>query len=381
MATTQIEGSKAVIRSEPGEGGVLTVTLEGSLDSRTTGRVWREAVHILEKQRANALVVETSKIHYCDGSGIGLLFDLKRRQQDRGGTFEIRGFRKEFARMLALFDTDDFKGDAGGVRRHRGLFVEIGRISVKTSRDIVDLFVFLGEIFIALGNVVLHPSKLRWKELFYIAETAGVNALPIVALVSFLMGLVMAFQSAITLKMFGVEIFIANLVVLSMFRELGPLMTAIILAGRSGSAFAAELGTMKVNEEIAALTTMGLEPVRFLVLSRVLATVAISPILTVFANLFGLLGGCVVMLSLGFPLVTFVNQIVSAADYVDLLSGLAKSLVFGLIVAGVGCGMGLRTKIGARAVGVSATRAVVYGIVLIIVADGMFSVAYYYLGI
>jgi phospholipid/cholesterol/gamma-HCH transport system permease protein len=158
-------------------------------------------------------------------------------------------------------------------------------------------------------------------------------------------------------------------------------MTAIVLAGRSGSAFAAELGTMKVREELDALKTMGLEPVPFLVAPRVIAAVLMTPLLTIFADLVGLIGGAVVLLSLGFPLITFWNQIQLAVGHGDLLGGLAKSFVFGILVAAIGCLRGLQTQTGAAAVGESTTRAVVSGIILIVIADGVFSVIYYYLGI
>jgi len=214
-----------------------------------------------------------------------------------------------------------------------------------------------------------------------VAEKAGVNALPIVALVSFLVGLIMAFQAAIPMRQFGAEIYVADLIALSMLRELGPLMTAIVLTGRSGSAFAAELGTMKVNEEIDALTTMGLDPVRFLVVPRIIAAVAVTPLLAVFADLVGVLGGSIVLVSLGYPLLTYVKEVISATTHVDLLGGLVKSAVFGIVVAGVGCLRGMETGIGATAVGDSTTRAVVAGIVLIVVIDGVFSVVFYQLGI
>jgi phospholipid/cholesterol/gamma-HCH transport system permease protein len=183
------------------------------------------------------------------------------------------------------------------------------------------------------------------------------------------------------MRRFGADIFVANLIGLGMLREMGPLITAIILAGRSGSAFAAELGTMKVREEIDALTTMGLQPVRFLVLPRVLGAVVVTPLLTVFANLFGLIGGAVVMRSLGFPLITYVNQIQSAVTVSDLLGGLVKSLAYGIVVAAIGCLRGLQTKTGASAVGQATTSAVVSGIVLIAIVDGIFAVVFYALGL
>lgn len=183
------------------------------------------------------------------------------------------------------------------------------------------------------------------------------------------------------MRRFGADIFVADLLGIAMLREMGPLITAIILAGRSGSAFAAELGTMKVREEIDALRTMGLEPVRFLVLPRVIAAVAMIPVLTVFANLFGLMGGAIVMRSLGYPLVTYVNQVLSAVTVGDLMGGLLKSFVYGIVVAAVGCLRGLETKTGASAVGQSTTSAVVSGIVLIAIVDGLFAVVFYALGL
>lgn len=202
-------------------------------------------------------------------------------------------------------------------------------------------------------------------------QLAGVNALPIVSLISFLVGLIIAFQAAQPLAQFGAQIFIANMIGLMMTRELGPLMTAILLAGRSGSAFAAELGTMKVNEELNALETMGLDPMRFLILPRIIAGVLLAPLLTLYSMFMGVLGGVVVMVGLGFPLAAVWNQLITAIAVGDLLLGAAKGLVFGLIVAAVGCQRGLQTKKGPSAVGEATTRSVVSGILLIIIADAV----------
>jgi len=181
------------------------------------------------------------------------------------------------------------------------------------------------------------------------------------------------------LREFGVDIFVVNLVALAMLRELGPIMTAIVLAGRSGSAFAAEIGTMKINEEVNALLTMGLDPDRFLVVPRVIAALIATPVLTIFANAVGILGGISVVLSLGYPWAAVMNQLYSAVTPSDVISGMIKAVVFGLLVASVGCLRGLQTKNGALAVGESTTRAVVSGIFLIILTDALFAVAFYIL--
>jgi phospholipid/cholesterol/gamma-HCH transport system permease protein len=228
---------------------------------------------------------------------------------------------------------------------------------------------------------VRHPRSVRWRDVWLTCERAGVDALPIVALISFLLGMILAFQSAVPMKRFGAEIFVADLIGLSMLRELGPLMTAILLAGRSGAAFAAEIGTMRVNQEVDALTTMGLNPVRFLVTPRIIAVVLMTPLLTIFSGLVGLLGGALTMQTFAIPFTTFFKQIDSAVTLSDFMAGFVKSFVFAILVAGIGCLRGLQTAAGASAVGDSATRAVVSGIILLVVVDGLFAYAYYVLGI
>jgi phospholipid/cholesterol/gamma-HCH transport system permease protein len=222
---------------------------------------------------------------------------------------------------------------------------------------------------------------VRWRDALHVAERAGADAFGIIALVGFLFGLILSFQSANAMQRFGAEIFMADGLALALFREIGALITAVLLAGRSGSAFAAELGTMKVNEEIDALTTLGLDPLRFLVTTRVLAAVAMTPILALVFDLFGLLGGGLVFVSFGYGAITFTTRIAEAITLVDFLGGLAKALVFAVLVAAIGCLRGLQTRTGASAVGDSATRAVVNGIVLIALADGILAVVYYALGI
>jgi phospholipid/cholesterol/gamma-HCH transport system permease protein len=361
--------------------GILGVKIIGRLDSMSTGSIWRKTNMELDRTSPKQVIVDASEVEYCDGSGIGYLFELRRRLEKGGGELTIRGLHKEFQQLLDLFKPSEFEESPGIKPESVGFFEKIGQSTCNICEEARVLVEFVGETGTALLKALLHPKQVRWKEAFLVAETAGVNALPVITLIGFLMGLIMAFQAAIPMRQFGAVIYVANLVGLSMVRELGPLMTAIVLAGRSGSAFAAELGTMKVNEEIDALITMGLDPVRFLVVTRLLAAVIMTPLLTLFADLIGVLGGSIVLISLGYSLATYFKQIFSMVTYVDLLGGLFKSIVFGLLVAGIGCLRGLQTEIGASAVGESTTRAVVGGIVLIVAVDGIFSVVYYYLGI
>jgi phospholipid/cholesterol/gamma-HCH transport system permease protein len=370
------------VTSSLGDDDRLTLFFRGRLDSDTTSAVWRESMAQLEQHHPRTLVVDASQLDYCDGSGISLLFKLRSLQQKSGGSFQTLGLKSEFQNLLDIFTSSDFQAvPVTDKPQDRSITVEIGRSAHRIWSDLGELVTFVGELSVGVSKALLAPRLVRWKDTFKIAESTGVNALPIVTLVSFLVGLIMSFQAAIPMQMFGATIYVANLIGLSMVRELGPLMTAIVLAGRSGSAFAAEIGTMKVNEEIDALTTMGLDPVRFLVVPRVLAAVFMTPLLTVYANLVGILGGAIVLLSLGFPLVAYVNQVLSAIDYVDFIGGIVKAFVFGVLIAGIGCLRGLQTGTGASAVGDSTTKAVVSGIVFIVATDGIFSVMYYYLGI
>ena len=238
---------------------------------------------------------------------------------------------------------------------------------------------FIGAVVQGFAAVVRRPRAMRWGEVAVVFEKAGVNALPIVSLISLLMGLVIAFEGAQTLEMFGAQIFIANRIGIVMIREFSPIFTAIIFAGRSGSAFAAEIGTMKVNEELDALETMGLDPIRFLVIQRVLAGTLLMPVLAAYSMVTGVFGGILVMFTMGFTFSQIWAQLSGAVGVHDVLVGISKSFVFGAIIAGLGCLRGMQTKEGPNAVGDSTTRAVVAGILMIIIVDAVYSVVTYVL--
>ncbi len=240
---------------------------------------------------------------------------------------------------------------------------------------------YLGEATLAALALLVRPSRFRWGDCALAFQRAAFDGLPIAIGIGFLLGLILAFQSAAALQMFGVEVYVADLLAIGLFRELGPLVTAIVLAGRSGSAFAAEIGTMKVDEELDALTTMGLPPVRFLVMPRVVAAVVAMPVLTVFAELAGLLGGAIVLQVMNVPPVVYWDHVVSISTLFMVGFGLIKSCIFGLLVGIIGCGAGLQTKMTADGVGIAATSAVVGGIVSIAIADGVLAVICYAWGV
>ena len=359
--------------------GRRVLALSGRLDANSVAPVWRDARRALAEARDQPVVVDAADVQYCDGAGVALLVDLLR--QPRRAPVEIVNLRPAFDALLKQFDPQALLADADPEPPRLPVIAEIGQTTASVWRDIRAQISFVGEMASALWFAMRHPATIRWRDVAAICERVGVDALPIVGLIAFLMGVILAFQSAVPLKRFGAEIFVADLIGLSILRELGPLMTAILLAGRSGAAFAAEIGTMRVNQEVDALTTMGLDPVRFLVTTRVLAAVMMTPLLTLFADLIGLAGGALTMQTFSIPFVTFVKQVEGIVDLSDFMAGFMKSFVFALLIAGIGCLRGLQTSAGASAVGDAATRAVVAGIVLLVVVDGVFAVIFYVLDV
>jgi phospholipid/cholesterol/gamma-HCH transport system permease protein len=373
---------------EPTDGDTLRVRLRGRLSAASLPRAWRATTRRLERRRPRRAVVDAGGVTYCDAVGAAFLVHMHELQTAHQGTLEVEGFPEDFQPILDLLLRRRPGGGAAGAPAEpaaagaRALVERIGRRTVELARDGFALLAWIGEVVLALGRSALRPAAVRWRDALWAAQTAGVNSLPVVALIAFLLGLVMGFQSALQLHRFGADIYLANLIGLSMVRELGPLMTAIVLTARSGSAFAAEIGTMRINEEVDALTTMGVDPVRFLVAPRVIAAVVMTPILTLFANLAGLVGGAVVwVFTLDLPIPMYTAQLEQSIALKDLLGGLAKSFVFGVLVAGIGCIRGMQTRGGPSAVGQSTTDAVVSGIVLLAVADSVFSILFYVLGL
>lgn len=348
--------------------GTATLTLTGELDAISTAQAWPKLETELAGSNVVRLEVDVRQL-VCDSAGLALLYYLSVGGMTPGANVHLTGLSPELQHLLRSFSTEDFQA----LQKHEptcSSFVEdVGKATSSWLCDLRQQVEFIGEVTLGVMKSLLRPRLMRWKEVFRVFEVAGVNALPVVSLLTFLVGMVIAFESAQPLEQLGAQVFVANLLGLVMSRELGPVMAAIMLAGRSGSAFAAELGTMKVNEELNALQTMGLSPVQFLVVQRVVAGILLTPVLTIFAMYAGLLGGIPVLLGLGFPLRMVLHQIQSGLHFGDLVEGICKSIVFGAIVASVSCLRGLQTGEGPRAVGESTTRSVVSSILWIILAD------------
>lgn len=348
------------------------IALEGRLTAYTTGRVWRAAMDTLAAHPDRAIRVDANRLEYADEAGLALLYALRHSPRAAGAEVQFEGLSAGLEALLARFDPG-LLCSAAPAQRYRGL-TGLGHSADAWLGELGNSIVFIGRCARSLGRAALRPGSVRWREVLAVATEAGANAVPIVCLIGFLMGVIIAFQTSLVAQQFGAVIFVVNGVAVATLRELGPLMTAIVFAGRSGAAFAAQLGTQKVNEELNAITTFGLDPIDFLVQPRLIASVFMVPLLAMLANLMGLIGGALVMRNFDINLLQFYNQMKGAVDSGDLLLGLVKAAVFGGVVAAVGCERGLGTGAGAAAVGVSTTKAVVASIVWIVVIDGAFAV-------
>lgn len=255
-----------------------------------------------------------------------------------------------------------------------GFFARAGELSINFYKEAREQIVFVGEITLSFLNLLIGKAMMRIRDLMYLIQTSGFEALPIVSLIAFLVGVIMAFVGAIQLRQFGADIYVANLVGLAMVREMGAVMTAVIMTGRTGAAFAAHLGTMKVTEEIDALKTLGISTIDFLVLPRMLALFLMMPLLTIYADFVGMFGGFVVSMSmLDISYVQYINQTREAVNMTHFSVGVIKSFVFGLIVAFTGCFKGIKCGSNASAIGDAATQAVVYGVTYMVIADAIFT--------
>jgi phospholipid/cholesterol/gamma-HCH transport system permease protein len=359
----------------------------GAVDAHVRGRVdIEEAQRLLDDMTAQLAGVrgevrlDLSGVDYFDSGGGAVVFALRQRLARDGVVLKISGSTPAIDGFLSLVDEAALLHPVHPVAPRRvSLTARIGGETLKVLSDFRKLVVFTGELILGLRDATMHLDRMRWRETWLYMERTGLDGVPIVALISFLMGLITAFQAAVQLEQFGADIYIANLVGLSITRELGPLMTAIIAAGRSGAAFAAEIGTMKVSEEVDALTTMGLDRTRFLVTPKVVALILMLPCLTLVSDVVGILGGLTVgVLGQGLPAQVYVRQTRLAMHVWDVASGLVKSVAFAILIAGVGCLRGFQAETGAESVGRITTSAIVAGIFLIIVTDAVFTMVFHY---
>lgn len=354
------------------EDGTTVLRFTGRMDAAGIGPIWTHAMHAAAAAKGEALAADLAGVELCDTAGATLLLSAEARH---GGPIELRG---QEAGLDTLLERLRRTPPPPAPPEPAGwTFGSLARLGVRAAAEGI---AYMGAVMIALLLAPTRRRMLRLSDLLRTADEAGVRAVPLILMLGFLIGLILAFQSAVPLQRFGAEIFVANLVSVSLLRELGPLLTAVVLAGRTGSAFAAEIGTMKVNEEIAAIRTLGLDPMIMLVLPRLLAALLVMPALTLLMDISGIFGMSVVMQALGYSPDAVAIQIRQTVALGDLFGGLFKAIMFGIAVAAIGCRCGLAAGNGPRAVGQAATGAVVGGIVAMVFLDGIFAVLFYLLG-
>ena len=347
-------------------------------------RAWGELRRLDRMRKGGEVLLDVSSLTEVSAAFEAFFVALDRHAAAREVKVQAIDPNNVLESIRARYDFSAYSADAASddmSHQQLSLCAAIGRYVCEGWRIFLENVAFLGETVVWTVGMLRHPGRFRLRDSALAFERAGFDGLPITTLIGFLLGLILAFESAASLKMFGVEVYVADLIAIGLFRELGPLVTAIILAGRSGSAFAAEIGTMKVDEELDALTTFGLPPVQFLVLPRVIAAMLAMPVLTIFSELAGLVGGAIVLRLMDVPTVVFWSHVKSTSTLFMIVFGLGKSALFGLLVGLIGCSAGMRTRNTADGVGVAATNAVVGGIVAIAVTDGILAVLCYVFGV
>jgi phospholipid/cholesterol/gamma-HCH transport system permease protein len=355
------------------------LALSGDWTALGTGVIERQ-LDALAVPPKTEIVVDGAGVEGLDTVGVWILQKLLQRLRGEGHAVQLRGWSPRFSKLLELVAQHP---DAPPPQPPSPPALErIGRAAVAFGEQTLALLGFIGESAAALAGSIAHPARMRWRPILHNIRSAGFDALPIIGLLSFLLGIVIAYQAADQLRRYGANIFVADLVGLSMLREFAPLMTAIIVAGRSGSAYAAQIGTMSVTEEIDAMRTIGIAPVDLLVLPKILALIVVLPLLTFFADVLGVFGGMIMARAeLGVGFEDFLDRFVKAVSVTAYMVGIGKAPVFAGIIAVVGCFQGFRAKGGADSVGRQTTRSVVQAIFLVIVADALFSILFSFLDI
>ncbi len=356
--------------------GTLTIYLQKRLSQENSASLIKEFNTLLHTYQPINLVVDLKDLDYLDDFGVAVLVGLRTEMGNRRGKFSFVNINEMAKKVLSMHRFDSLGQQTSFDQRNTpDIFTRMGDAAIQFGEDQFSMLTFLGDTFLSFFRFFWNSRMLRINDVMENMHRVGLNALPIVGLISFLLGLIMAFMSSVQLQQFGANIYVASLVSLSMTRELGPIMTAIIVAGRSGSAFAAEIGTMKISEEIDALFTMGIDPHIFLVLPRIIATCLVVPLLVLFSDLFAILGGLVVGTTmLDLTINGYVTQTINTLSLYDVFLGVFKGGIFAILISWIGCLRGFQAKGGATSVGRATTSAVVSSIFLIVISDSIFVV-------
>jgi phospholipid/cholesterol/gamma-HCH transport system permease protein len=325
---------------------------------------------------------DTSGLGEWDSAAISFLVQTSQILHDRGIAEDRSGLPTGLQRLIALAQAVPERAGARATEKHEPLLARIGSSAIACAEVAAEYLSFIGQAGLAFNKLLRGKARYRREDFLIVLQDCGANALGIVALISFLVGAILAFMGAVQLQQFGASIYVADLVAIGMAREMGAMMTAIIMSGRTGAAFAAQLGSMKVTQEIDALTTMGISPFEFLVLPRMMALVLMMPLLCAFSDVVGMLGGAAVGVGmLDVPFWSYYRETIAAVSLTNFFGGLFKSSFYGALIAIAGCLYGFKSESSSSAVGDAATRAVVSGIVMVVVACGLFAVVFNVLNI
>ncbi|HEY0466505.1 MAG TPA: MlaE family lipid ABC transporter permease subunit [Polyangiaceae bacterium] len=359
------------------------IELGGRITIDDAAALWKRISDTLAHvEDVQSIELELSQIQLIDGACMALLVQFRTDLRQRKVNCEFVGGNQEVRRIVDLYGGRRKIRHARAKRRPISAIAQVGSATLNVIDEAKQILDFLGRLVASTLHVLRHPKSLNLRDVGLTIERAGADAVPIVLLINFLIGFVMAYQSASQLKQFGASIYVADLVGVSMTRELGPLMMAIIICGRSGAAFAAELGTMKVSEEVDALRTLGFLPLPFLVIPRMLGLILLAPILVLMADAIGIVGGgLVASLTLDITPESFLVQLQSAVKASDIVSGMIKGIVFCAAIALISCQQGLATSGGAEGVGRRTTSAVVAILFTLILTDALFTIVFGVFGI
>lgn len=372
------------IKVERPEGGAVCVRFSNQWNTAHCGKLpqWDQVASQLEGAGGvKRITFESGDLGAWDSELPAFVMRAYVWAKAAGGGISVEGLPDGVRKILALAESSSENTEAQRKVRDHNIFYRIGACTLRILGGFSGVFNFTGEILLSLRRWLSVQANFRWKDVWLIVQKCGVDALPIVTLISFLVGMILAYVGVVQLQQFGATIYVANLVSIAMVREMGAIMTGVIMSGRTGAAFAAELGSMKVSEEISALRTFGISPYDFLILPRLLAVVAMMPLLVLYANIMGILGGGVVAVGMGLTSLQYMTQAVQSLDMGAFSVGMIKSVIFGVIVGFTGCLRGIQCGNSSESVGRSTTSAVVTSITWIIIADAVFAVLFNIFGL
>jgi phospholipid/cholesterol/gamma-HCH transport system permease protein len=360
----------------------MTLSLSGRVSLDDADRLLAEMESLVAGKAAGAVNIDMAEVSYLDSAGVLTLFRFEEKIRGEGRTCVYLNLPDRVRGIMGLIDRRELtKPYLRGDKSPANIVETAGDAGIRLFADFKTLMTFLGDLMAALVYLAGHPREVRWGDVLFTMRRTGVEGFPIVALISFLIGLIIAFMSSLQLKQFGANIYVASLVALAIVRELGPIMTAILVAGRSASAYAAEIGTMRINDEVDALITMGIDPIRFLAVPKLIATVLVLPLLTLYSDLFGIAGGLIVgVTGLDLTPYTYLQESQRTITLFYLVSSMLKALVFAFVIAWIGCQRGFQVRGGVEEVGAATTSAVVTSILLIVIVDSVFAVVLHYVG-